>query len=203
MIKVVVFDLDDVLVKENCLFSELFENKYKVPHEEFYDVMKSSKMLERTKKNGSNFSIFHNLLEKYKIETSEKKFFDLWLNNFKAKKDVVDLAISLKKNYKISVISDNFLERAGFFRKKVRWFRNFDYSLFSSDIGYTKKSPKMFLKLIKDLKIKPEETVFIDDDEKNVNVARSVGMNGIVFKNIDQLKKELKAIQGNVCLKKE
>ena len=148
MIKVVVFDLDYVLVKENCLFSELFENEYKVPHEEFYDVMKSSKMLERTKKNGSNFNIFHNLLEKYKIKISEKNFFDLWLNNFKTKKDVVDLAISLKKNYKIAVISDNFLEKTEFFRKKVRWFRNFNYSLFSSDVGYTKKSPVMRMEVI-------------------------------------------------------
>ncbi len=39
--------------------------------------------------------------------------------------------------------------------------------------------------------IRPEESVFIDDTEKNIVAARKYGMNGIVFKNYDQVDKEL------------
>ncbi len=202
MIKIIAFDLDGVLVKENCYFSQLFEKLYNVPHEEFYEVMKSFKMLTRTKRNESNFAIFHDLLERYKIKISEKEFFDLWLNNFKTNKDAVDIAISLKKKYKIAVISDNFQERAEFFRTKIKWFRDFDYSIFSSDIGFTKKSTEIFMKFLNDNKVSPQEVVYIDDDKENIETARSIGIRGVVFDNINQLKNDLKIIQENIYFKR-
>jgi putative hydrolase of the HAD superfamily len=40
----------------------------------------------------------------------------------------------------------------------------------------------------------PEETLFIDDREENVNAAIAMGMNGIVFTNVDQLRRQLVAL---------
>ncbi|NTU69886.1 HAD family phosphatase, partial [bacterium] len=44
--------------------------------------------------------------------------------------------------------------------------------------------------VIKKLNINPEETIFIDDREKNVKVAQSLGIKGIIFKNKNQLIKD-------------
>lgn len=46
--------------------------------------------------------------------------------------------------------------------------------------------------MLKKINSKPEESLFIDDQEKNVFAARSTGMKGIIYKDIKQLKKELK-----------
>ena len=39
-----------------------------------------------------------------------------------------------------------------------------------------------------------EDCVFIDDRADNIEGAKSIGMHGIVFKNTDQLKANLKTI---------
>lgn len=192
MIKGIVFDLDGVLVQEHCYFSQLFQKLYGVPHEEFYQVMKDNKMLQRTKDQGSNFTLFNNLLKKYKVEISEKKFWELWLTNFKVNQDVIDFALSLKKSgKKIGILSDNFVERAEYLRENLDWFNEFDANLFSCDVALTKHDPEFFRIILDKLEVKPEETVFIDDDEDNASVARSVGINGIKFEGLEGLKIEL------------
>jgi FMN phosphatase YigB (HAD superfamily) len=45
-----------------------------------------------------------------------------------------------------------------------------------------KPNREIYEKLIEKLKCKPEEILFIDDKEKNVNSAIDLGINGIVYK---------------------
>jgi HAD superfamily hydrolase (TIGR01509 family) len=47
-----------------------------------------------------------------------------------------------------------------------------------------------FTLLIKNIKLKPEEVIFIDDIEKYVEKAKSLGMKTIHYKNPEQLKRE-------------
>jgi len=42
--------------------------------------------------------------------------------------------------------------------------------------------------------LKAEECVFIDDSEKNIKGACSVGMNGIIFKSREQVCEELRRL---------
>ncbi|NCN38909.1 MAG: hypothetical protein COY38_04775 [Candidatus Aenigmarchaeota archaeon CG_4_10_14_0_8_um_filter_37_24] len=186
MIKLFVFDMDGVLIKikENCYASKLFQDLYGIPQDEFYDVLKKNKFLERTKDDGSTFKLFSELLKKYKVKITEKIFWNIWFNNFKVKQDLVDFALSLKKSgKKIGILSDQFFERAEYLKDNLDWMKEFDCVLFSSDFGVTKHDKKFFKILIEKAKLKPEEIFFTDDDEKNVEVARSVGIKGINFTN--------------------
>ena len=42
-----------------------------------------------------------------------------------------------------------------------------------------KPSESIFRKLIDDSGIKPDETIFLDDGERNVSVAESIGLHGL------------------------
>ena len=42
--------------------------------------------------------------------------------------------------------------------------------------------------------IKPEESVFIDDNVNNINGCEAVGIHGIVFENVEQLKMDLEKL---------
>jgi putative hydrolase of the HAD superfamily len=61
--------------------------------------------------------------------------------------------------------------------------------------SYTSKSAKPDLKIYQDalqgLQVPAEQCVFIDDLEKNLPPARALGMQTILFKNLEQLKIEL------------
>jgi FMN phosphatase YigB (HAD superfamily) len=42
----------------------------------------------------------------------------------------------------------------------------------------------------------PDECVFVDDSQRNIQSAEAVGLNGIVFKNLEQMKKEFREKYG-------
>ena len=57
---------------------------------------------------------------------------------------------------------------------------------------------KIFNHVLNSLKINPEESVFIDDKEKNLIFAKKLGIKTILFKNFNQLKEELSLCLVNV-----
>lgn len=191
-IKAVFFDLDGVLVKEYCYYSKIFREKFGVPEKEFYQIMLDNKMIQRTKKDGSNFKLFSDLIKKYNVKITEDEFFEAWLTNFRSIDEVVEFAKKLKnEGLIIGVLSDNFLERAEYFRTKIDWFKIFNYTQFSSDYGNTKHDRKFFEILLENIELKPEEVIFTDDDPENIEVTKSVGIHGITFESLDQLKEEV------------
>lgn len=58
-----------------------------------------------------------------------------------------------------------------------------------------KPNNAFYKKALELIETKPDECVFIDDTQENVNAAISLGMKGILFKNTTQLEKELNALQ--------
>ena len=54
-----------------------------------------------------------------------------------------------------------------------------------------KKYSKSYVEILKIIKLKPEEVIFIDNKEKYIQLAREQNMNAIHYKNNLQLKKEL------------
>ena len=51
----------------------------------------------------------------------------------------------------------------------------FDKLYLSYQLGVTKPSPKIFEKIIADSGILPQETLFLDDSQKNIDAARKFG----------------------------
>jgi len=57
-----------------------------------------------------------------------------------------------------------------------------------------KPEPEIYEILIERFSLTPEKAVFIDDLEENIEAAKDVGLQGIVFKSPDQLKGDLKGL---------
>lgn len=70
----------------------------------------------------------------------------------------------------------------------------FDVIVISNEIGVIKPDPKIYLLTLERLGLQPQETIFIDDQEKNVIGAEQVGMCGILFKNTDETIQQVKEI---------
>ncbi len=79
----------------------------------------------------------------------------------------------------------------------------FQRTFFSYELGRLKHDPKAFLKVLDELALPPQQCLFIDDDPKNVQAARSVGIWGIHFLSARQLIAELNKLgywSGQGCL---
>lgn len=67
----------------------------------------------------------------------------------------------------------------------------FDGAFFSASLGYTKEEQEYYEQVLSSLNLTPEEVVLIDDDSKNVEIARQVLPNIIHFTSLEKLKEDL------------
>ena len=67
----------------------------------------------------------------------------------------------------------------------------FDPVLLSCEIGIKKPDIEVYHLLLRQLNLRPDECLFIDDAIQNVIAARSMGIDSVHFLNVDQLKAEL------------
>jgi putative hydrolase of the HAD superfamily len=74
------------------------------------------------------------------------------------------------------------------------WLSYFDVLVWSYQRRITKPDAAIYRYALEKLGTLPEETLFIDDREENVRAAIAMGMKGIVFTNVDQLRRELVAL---------
>lgn len=110
------------------------------------------------------------------------------------RKDIFRLIKNLKHNYKTALLSDNFNEMSKTIRTNLKLKQYFDLIIFSNEVHMVKRESKIYKFIIRKLKCKPKECIFIDDKRENIKRAKRMGINGILFRNIKQLKKDLRKI---------
>lgn len=63
----------------------------------------------------------------------------------------------------------------------------FDGRIISSDIGYRKPSKDFFQYMIDVVGFKPEEILFIDDSDRNIEVAEGLGIKSMKYEDVKSL----------------
>ncbi|MBI2445229.1 HAD family phosphatase [Candidatus Micrarchaeota archaeon] len=105
-----------------------------------------------------------------------------------------DLIQRLRKKYKVAALTNMGPELFNMWSRKWDFAHTYDYVYYSGQYRIKKPDPKLFEIVLKDLNAKPEDTVFLDDTAENVEAAKKLGIQGIVFKNAKQAEEELKKL---------
>ncbi len=132
------------------------------------------------------------------VKTSEKNLKKIILKSYKKKfkqnKELFKKAFELKKKvYKIAVLSDQWpFSKEALMPPKL--YRRFDEVVVSCDVGIRKPNPKIYKFLLNKLKLKPNQVLFIDNQEWNIKPAKKLGIKTLLYKNNKQLFKELDKI---------
>ena len=105
-----------------------------------------------------------------------------------------ELVVKLRKNYKVIAFSGNIRERIEYLNEKYDLYNDFDDFLLSFEVGFAKREIEFYKILLKRIKCKPEECVFIDDYQEFLDIAKSLGIKTIFWKNTKQLKSDLRKI---------
>lgn len=112
--------------------------------------------------------------------------------NFKEVKGTRKIIERLKQNgYKLGLLSNHAKEWVQYCEITYKYHQLFNIILYSYEAALSKPDTGIFLAILKKLQVKPQECLFIDDHDKNIIAAQSLGFNTIHFSSASDLKRKL------------
>jgi putative hydrolase of the HAD superfamily len=100
-----------------------------------------------------------------------------------------------EKEIKLGLLSNMPVDLIEYLRTNAKWLENFDFQTFSAEVRLIKPDRKIYEHTLHGLKVSASEALFVDDREINIQAARAVGIHGIVFQSIGQLRDELERLR--------
>jgi putative hydrolase of the HAD superfamily len=88
----------------------------------------------------------------------------------------------------LSNMGDSVLERIG---REFDWISRFDVLVWSYQLHIAKPDPEIYLYTLQRLGTRPDETLFLDDKQVNVDAALDLGMKAIRFTDVETLRRDL------------
>lgn len=181
MLKAVIFDLNGVFILSPKL-SDRFETDFNVSTSEF--MAKLSEIMDQVRRPGAAgaFSYWEPVLTSWGVEMTEEEFWSYWFGAETPSEEMIALAKELRvKGTKVITLSNNFKERAEYYGHYPWMQEVVDKAYFSWQTGFVKPDVKAWEVVLRDFSLKPEETIYFDDQEKNLNVAESLGIRSFMF----------------------
>lgn len=111
---------------------------------------------------------------------------------FESEREVDEEVIKVVQDWRAQGIrcclaTDQEKYRATYLMETVGLQDAFDEAFFSCDLGVPKDSSEFFEIVLSALEVAPEEVVYFDDDAKNVEIARGLGIDGRVYSQVADL----------------
>jgi HAD superfamily hydrolase (TIGR01509 family) len=107
---------------------------------------------------------------------------------------LLEYIVPLRTKYKTAILSN---VNTGVLERKIGqdWLNKcFDVWVISGEVGFIKPEPEIYEHTVAKLGVEASECVFIDDRILYVEAARAVGMKGILYKELPQMKAELEEV---------
>lgn len=116
----------------------------------------------------------------------------MWSNVHPA---ILQWAVQLRSSgVKTAVLSNMHGDMVRQLHNNAIWAASFDCLTLSSELGMAKPDAEIFRHCLECLQVAPQEALFVDDRETNVQAAEALGIRGIVSNSPAQLRRELDAI---------
>jgi HAD superfamily hydrolase (TIGR01509 family) len=200
MIKLIIFDLDGVLVEAKQIHYEtlnksLYEvsndNRYVISNSEHlstYDGLKTSQKLELLTKNKGLPKDVYEYVWNRKQELTLKS-----ISNLKPSTELIVLFdILTKHDYKIACCSNSIRRSVLVMLSKIGLIEYMDLILSNEDVKNSKPHPEIYWKAMSIMGVLPEETLIVEDSppgllaasRSRANVLRVGSPKDLVFQNI-------------------
>lgn len=194
MIKAILFDVDGVvLLPRDKYFSQrLKDDGYEVDVEKVGQFFKNQYKQVVIGKADLKEELSKVIVD-WGWKGTVEELLEYWFSyENKANEGVIELAQELRNSgIKCYLASDHSKYREDDLLSNPIISGYFDGAFFSASLGHTKEEKEFFEIMLNQLDLKEDEVVFVDDDEKNVEVAKEVLDNAILFTSVERLKGEL------------
>jgi len=78
-------------------------------------------------------------------------------------------------------------------QRELAWLNCFDVHVWSYQLRMAKPDAAIYRHTLKQLGTRPDETLFLDDKQVNIDAANALGIKGMLFTNVEQLRADLVA----------
>ena len=198
MIKALIFDLGNVVFNVDMdLIPIHWAENSGIPLEKIKNYFEKDKNFDKFERGDLTEEEFREITNKnFGMNLNEKDFDEgltaLYLDETD---DINFLLKELKKNYRIIALSNTNIIHKRVWREKYKDTMDQFEKIFSShEINTRKPESEPYLIALDYLKMKPEEVIFLDDKEENIEPAKTLGMKTITVKSPIQMRKELNEI---------
>jgi 2-haloacid dehalogenase len=195
VINTIIFDLGAVLIDWNpdYMYRTIFDDEQEM--RDFLATVTTPDWNEeqdagRTLQEGTEW-----LIQKHPHhEANIRAFYGRWIEMLgDAFEGTVEIFKELKKSnkYKIYALTNWSAETFPLAQQKFDFLNWFDGVVVSGTEKMRKPTPDFYQILLNRYNVKPEESLFIDDNYRNILAAEKLGINSIHFTSPEQLKEEL------------
>ena len=202
MIEVVVFDLGGVIVNVNfnSALGMLFDNSGKL-NTALPNYPSISKLMQEYATGKIGAPDFHErLVDHLGLELSFDDFITSSNEAIEPGDDGIESIVrSLGEEYRLAILSNTNPVHFDHIKKKYTIIGLFEHILLSYEIGVMKPAVLAYEKLIAATSKSPQKHLFIDDRIENINAAKELGIDGIHYRSVENLRRELE--KRNIKLK--
>lgn len=203
MIKTIVFDVGRVLIEWNAklLYRKVFKTDEEIDnflekigfHEWNLSMDKGKSFDDGVAEKQAEFPEYAKEIKMYHTHWEESVPYSI--------DETVAVLKDLKKNgYKVYALTNFNSEKFDHTKKRFDFLNIFDGIVVSGEENMIKPDPEFFKLLCKRYNIEPQTSVFIDDSEKNIESAKELGFNTILFSypEIKPLRPQLQKLGINI-----
>jgi putative hydrolase of the HAD superfamily len=182
MIRLIIFDIGDVLEHFNEeMYISYICHKLHINMRDFTDYF--LRLLERAEaERMTNREMLGRISKRFGVSVSSLEWGSSLRRMARVNKNIVGLANALGRKYKVVLLSN--VSRSRYLQnRRIELFRILRYDrLFASCYMHMRKPEhRIYRHVLREMRVRPEEAVFIDDRLENVQGADEVGINGIHF----------------------
>lgn len=197
MIKGIISDLGRVIVDfDHHICTRKLEKLSGIAEKDIHHYIYMSKMDTRLDSGKISAKEFYRFVENYLGSgMSFKEFRGVFSDIFTLRPSTIKLYRELKsKGYKLCLLSNTNELHYNHCKKKYPALKLFDHIVLSYKTGVMKPHPRIYMKAVKKLGLKAQECVYIDDIPEYAEAASLLGIHGIQYRSIAQVRRELKRL---------
>lgn len=189
MIKTIISDYDGVLIPDEYRGARQF-----CPDVSWLESAETPYYIEP-----DNDRFWDEVRSMWNVSFSNQVLADLYNQEDQEQRDheqkVLATYAALKSQRSLFLLSNQLKHRADYIRNKPS-MKIFDQLYFSNEMGLAKPDAAIFLTVVKGHGLKPEETLFIDDRRENLETAKALGMQTVLFEDLSALAKIEEVVKG-------
>ena len=190
-LKAVIFDFGNVLSLPNRHVQVLdCVRRLEIPEEEFLKIYRTERHLF-DQGDLDVWEYWTRVMDRTFTEYSRltlERLIDLDMQDWtRLNKPVLEWHHALAESgYLTGILSNLPYVFAEYFWEHFPWLEKFDAITFSCDVGAVKPEPEIYRVCLKSLGVEPEQALFIDDMQENVEGASRVGMHAELFVSAEE-----------------